>query len=267
MSIYPKAKVELLPESATQARMTPTAIIDHSNAAESDDLYGWWNSPGQDLECHFQVSWEGVVYQYMDTNVCADANVAANGFAVSIEVANSPTLQGFLNNKDTAGMQRQFDLDVYSPAQRVALIDLHAWLHDEHFTIPRKVCSDGVNGVGWHEKFNSWTTPGHHCPGNERVNLLLNDIYPASFAGSTTDSGDDFDMAMSKQELSDLIDQRVRKVTIDILRAPEFFGTVSKPGVVRTILVKSTTAAEQAQAAALYALAVSNKLDAPAAKK
>lgn len=209
MALYPEARIELLPESATQARMTPTAIIDHSNAAESDDLFGWWNSPGQELESHFQINWEGVVYQYMDTETTADANVAANSFAVSIEVANSPTLQGFLNVGDRAGVQRQFDADGYSPEQRVSLIRLHSWLHGEHCTIPRKVCTDGRNGVGWHEKFPSWTTPGHHCPGNTRVQALVDDIYPASFAGPSPSA--------PVQE-----DDMNRADTIALLRAPEF---------------------------------------------
>lgn len=256
MALCPFATIELLPENATQAHMTPTAIIDHSNAAGSGDLFGWWNSPGQDLECHFQIPWDGEIFQYMDTDVCADANVAANSFAVAIEVANSPTLQGFLNAGDYAGMQRQFDLDGYSPAQRASLIRLHAWLHEVHPTIPRKVCSDGVNGVGWHEKFQAWTTPGHHCPGNERVNLLLNDIYPASWDAPTEQDG--LDMAITEDDIAKI----VRAQVINVLRAPEFFGTAKDPGVVRTIRAKATTAAEQAQAASLYALAANNKLDA-----
>ena len=183
-------------KTSNAAPITPTAVIDHSDAGYVTSLQGWWLNSGSDsLSCHFHVAWDGTLEQYVDTGRKAVANVAANRFGISIEFSNSP---------DYRDKRRSFDADPYSSAQIATAIRLHTWLADTHPTIPRQVCTDGVHGFGWHDKFPSWTTRGHVCPGAARVRQLQDMIYPATFNRSEED--DDMTPAQSKQ-LADAADQ------------------------------------------------------------
>lgn len=204
MAICPFARWEPIPANSNQPHITPTAVVVHSNAAQSGDLHDWWVSNRDGLESHFQIDWYGVIYQYVDTAVRADANVDANGYGVSIETANSPTLQAALNAGDNTAVQRQFDTDKWSPQQVTSLVRLIGWICDTH-SIPKQVCADGRHGVGWHEQYANWTTPGHHCPGVNRVAQFKTVIMPA-VAGTTT--GDVLDM--DKTELAQLIAEVLR---------------------------------------------------------
>lgn len=161
------------------APMTPTAVIDHSDAGYVQSLQGWWLNPQSGpLSCHFHIAWDGTIEQYADTNRRAIANVEANAYGISIEFSNSPA---YRDN------QVSFDQDVYSPAQIASAIRLHNWLAETHPTIPRQLCTDGVHGFGWHDKFPRWTTTGHVCPGSRRVSQLQAEIYPATFAPTAED--------------------------------------------------------------------------------
>lgn len=200
MSICPFAKVELLPGNATQGHMTPTATVWHSAAPGGDDLYGWWMNPNSGgLNCHFYINSKGELMQYIDTNVRAFANVQANAYGISVETQNNP------NN--------QFDADPWTDAQIAMAIKLQDWICEEHSTVPKQLCTDGVHGIGWHEQYPEWTTPGHHCPGTDRVDQLQHVIIPAVISGQVP--GEDelsaADVAAIQGHL-DTIDTRVTRV-------------------------------------------------------
>src|SRR5688500_3412537 len=85
MAICPFAVQQIIPESYTQGRITPTTLIYHRAVSSAESLRNYWTSPGVELESHFHIGQFGTLYQFMDTNVRADANVDANGFAISVE--------------------------------------------------------------------------------------------------------------------------------------------------------------------------------------
>lgn len=171
MAWHPRAVHRPLPR--TSPPMTPTAGITHSDAGYVESLYGWWTNPASGgLSCHAHVSWDGVLEQYIDTEREACANVEANAYGISVEVSNSP---------DYRDGKVSFDGDPYSPAQIAALVDWWTWALTTHKTIPPEKCADGRRGLGWHDQYPQWTTPGHVCPGRRRIEQLQTDIWPQVF--------------------------------------------------------------------------------------
>ena len=166
MPVYPAASWRPIPETHTQGRIRPRAVIVHSTAGRGS-LYGWWLNPDSDgLESHFWVSLAGVVEQYVDTAVRADANGAANGFAVSIETESSP-----------AATERWTD------AQARAIVDLIVWCCRTHGIPPRVMTSSTGSGLGWHVMFGApgpWTkVRGKTCPGPARIPQFRGEVVPA----------------------------------------------------------------------------------------
>ena len=151
-----KAKVMLLPENATQGRITPRVVIMHS-AAGKGSLYRFFLR-SSNLESHFWVSETGAVEQYIDTNVRADANNKANGFAISIETESTRSAT-----------------EPWNPAQLAAIVKLVRWCCDTH-GIPTVKCPrwDG-SGIGWHIQFGApgpWTPVSKSCPGPARIRQM-----------------------------------------------------------------------------------------------
>lgn len=165
MSIYPGAVLRLLPESATQPRITPRAIIHHS-AGGKGSLYGWWQNPQSNgLECHFWIGEDGRVEQYIDTHVRADANGEANGFAISIETESTVHAS-----------------EPWTPAQVEAIVALDDWLCRTH-QIPRRLMASPIDsGLAWHVQFGApgpWTKArGKVCPGPARIAQMRDVIVP-----------------------------------------------------------------------------------------
>jgi hypothetical protein len=167
MALYPHAAHKLLPESATQPRITPRAIILHS-AAGRGSLYNFFKTSSS-LESHFWVSERGVVEQYIDTERRADANRNANGFAISIETESSPQAT-----------------EPWTSAQVNAIIALCSWLCSTH-QIPRaKIPKWDGAGIGWHIQFGApgpWTPVAKSCPGASRIIQVQNVIIPTVAKG------------------------------------------------------------------------------------
>jgi len=165
VALYPEAKRterkagilrRLLPESRTQGRIWPRVVIMHS-AAGRGSLYNFFLR-SSNLESHFWVGTDGTVEQYIDTNVRADANNKANGFAISIETESSRSAT-----------------EPWPPAQFEAIINLVRWCCDTH-GIPKIKCPrwDGT-GIGWHIQFGApgpWTPVAKSCPGPARIRQM-----------------------------------------------------------------------------------------------
>lgn len=171
MALCPWAEHKLLPENETQGRITPRAVIAHSAGGEAE-LYGWWqNDQSRGLESHFWVGRDGRTVQYIDTEVRADANGAANGYAVSIETAS------------TKHASERWD-----PPQAAALVRLIDWLCSVH-DIPRALMTKPTgSGLAWHVQFGApgpWTpSAGKVCPGPARIVQYQNEIIPAVANGT-----------------------------------------------------------------------------------
>lgn len=170
MAIYPASVVRLLPQSATQSRITPRKIVHHTavDGTNTTTLFDWFNSPGaQGCESHFYVRQDGTVEQYMDTNTRADAQWDANVDAISIE-----TWDGRASSGGPA--------IPWTDPQLQALIALDRWLCDTHPTIDRVLCPSATgSGLGWHNQYFEWAKDGHDCPGQPRIDQLVGTIIPA----------------------------------------------------------------------------------------
>lgn len=173
MALCPFAVHELLPENSQQNRITPTTVICHRAVSSAKDLYGYWNTPGVTLESHFYISEDGTIYQYMDTNVRADANVQANAFAVSIETwdgGNTPDSQG------------------WNSVQVYQLKRLIKWICDTHNIAKGPALTWNGGGIGGHNWFPiPWADGPRGCPGTARNAQLRNDIIPAVASGNIED--------------------------------------------------------------------------------
>lgn len=184
MATYPGATLMLLPENETQSRITPRLAILHSAGGEAE-LFGWWmNDQSRGLESHFWVGRKGEVVQYMDTEVRADANGEANGYAVSIETQSSSHAS-----------------EAWDSAQVTAIVNLLAWLCDTH-GIPRylnqanpRIQPGKDRGIDYHVHWGApgpWTpSRGKVCPGAERIRQIGREIIPRL---QNTTYGEDFDM-------------------------------------------------------------------------
>lgn len=168
MALCPFARQRLIPESHTQGRITPRVLIFHQAVSSADSLYGYWTSPGVELESHFYAYKDGSLDQYVDTEVRADANVEANGFAISVETW------------DNGGSD-----DGWTPEQLATLTRLAAWACETH-GIPAVVPSGPYgSGIGWHNLYpTEWAAGPRRCPGTQRIAQVRVHIIPRVAAGN-----------------------------------------------------------------------------------
>lgn len=184
--ICPFAVVKLLPENATQVKITPRAVILHTavdSSTPNSSLEPYFARGDVGVESHFYVMNNGTIEQYMDTCVMADANLNANSFAVSIETED-----------DGAPEQTP-----WTTAQLDSLVRLVSWLCDVH-GVPRVLISSPTgSGIGWHAMWgapSAWTpSAGKTCPGSPRIKQTTEIVIPR-VAGQ----GEDFLSALADWE-------------------------------------------------------------------
>lgn len=165
MARYPAARWRPIPATHRQPRIRPRAAVAHS-AAGRGSLHGWWLNPAaRGLESHFWVSFAGLVEQYVDTDIRADAQGAANGFAVSFETESS-----------VQATER------WAVAQAVAIVKLLVWLCRTHGIPARIMVSPTGTGLSWHVQWGApgpWTkVRGKTCPGPARIAQYQREIVP-----------------------------------------------------------------------------------------
>lgn len=143
-----------LTENDWQGGIEPRAIVLHTAVTGADSLFGWFEH-GSNLESHFYVRDDGVIEQYMDTMIRADANRKANGFAVSIETWDNQ------------------QVIPWTHAQVEAIIRLCDWLCTTHPGIKRELIPHAFgSGIGYHVMFGApgpWTPSVKSCPGPPRI--------------------------------------------------------------------------------------------------
>ena len=175
MAVYPGAVWRPLPENAYQVSIVPRTVILHSavDAPGPSSLFNFFRySSG--LESHFFVKNDGVVEQYMDTSVRADANLYANPFAISIETED----EGDPNDRK------------WTPAQIKAIKGILNWVWRVHPTVPRRLCPAwDEGGIGYHTMFGApsqWTPVVKTCPGTIRKVQFHAELKPWIEAGFPT---------------------------------------------------------------------------------
>lgn len=173
MSWCPLAvKMELQPESDSQAAITPTQFIVHSLAAPwtIEQTYRYWRD-STNLESHFGLGYDGRLGQYIGTNTRADANASANVRAISLESA--------ANTSNT---------DPWTDAQIDTLVKVLDWAAAEH-GIPRRRCRSWTDpGFGYHRLYPEWSTGGTYCPGDARVKQFNEIVLPRLIAGDVEEN-------------------------------------------------------------------------------
>lgn len=169
MAICPFAVQQIIPESYSQGRITPTTLIYHRAVSSAESLRGYWTTPGVELESHFHIGEHGTLYQFMDTEVRADANMDANGFAISVESwdgGNTP------------------DSMPWNAAQLATAKRLAAWVCETHGIKRAAAQTWNGGGIGGHNWFPyPWAGGPRGCPGTARNAQIRNDIIPYAAAG------------------------------------------------------------------------------------
>ena len=194
------ARKRPLPEAESQPRITPRVVLFHTMVGGLLGTERFFRM-GTGVESHFGVGgpWDGpeldgVIFQWMNTDREADANLDANRFAISIETSdNAPN--------------RPEDIAPWSPKQLAALVRLGNRLA-EHYDIPRRQVPEwDASGYGWHAMFGapSHYTParGKVCPGPARIHQLKTVVLPAIFAGRDPEP-EDPDMAFTDEQAAQL---------------------------------------------------------------
>jgi len=120
---------------------------------------------------------DGIIYQWVDTEYRADANLDGNHRLISIETAdNAP--------------QRAADIQAWTPNQVRAIIRLVAALC-RRYDIPAELVPDsksGRRGIAYHRQgIDPWrvaggetwsNSRGKECPGDRRIAQIRNEIIP-----------------------------------------------------------------------------------------
>lgn len=212
MARCPFAQQRILPENATQAKITPRALILHTavDGPGPTDLASYFGQASVKAESHFYVTMNGTVVQMMDTEVEADANGSADKWAISVETEDDSARRGS-------------DILPWTQAQLDALVRLCDWACTTH-GIPRKRATSsklpGASGIAYHsqpmrERFdgtshNPWTAyQGKTCPGDARVKQ-----YPGivARAGATPAPTEDDDMTPAQEATLNKIEQHLATI-------------------------------------------------------
>lgn len=178
MALCPFARHRLISPGSNDPRINARMAILHVDAGNNSSLHGYFNGPSGGIESHFFVKKNGKIEQYRDTNYQADANLNANGFAVSIET------QGYGGGK-------------WTRRQLKSIKRLLVWLNDAEGIPLHEATGPYGSGVGYHVQFGApgaWTPVAKSCPGPKRIKQYENDIVPW-MNGNPRHRKDWFDMA------------------------------------------------------------------------
>jgi hypothetical protein len=194
VAICPFAIQQIIPESHSQGRINPTTLIFHEAVSSADSLRDYWNSAGVEVESHFYIGRTGLIYQFVDTNVRADANVDANGFAVSVESWDDSNRNPLLG---------------WNEAMVAAAKRLAAWVCDTHGIRKGPATSWAGGGIGGHNWFPyPWAGGPRQCPGETRNAQLRNEIIPAVANGFNWHNDEVDELANSDEILAAVQDLR-----------------------------------------------------------
>jgi hypothetical protein len=218
-----------LPEWQSQPRITPTTIIDHTIVGTGEQGYQHFLNRSA-LESHFIVENDGAIWQLMDTDRQADANLDANSFAISIET----------------GDRGDPDNQPWTQAQLDSLIWLHEQLRRVHPTIPRQKCPTwNGGGLGYHTLFGApshWTPVAKSCPGRIRKIQWAAELLPAFLHPETEE--DDMS-AEAEAQIKSIYDGMVVPGTASVSQAFELLFNRVK-AIEQGMVVPGTTSVAEA---------------------
>jgi hypothetical protein len=171
-----------LKETGTQGHYTKTQFIVHSTGDRlgARATFAFFNGPTEN-ESTFIVgaSPDDPTRQLLDSAERADANIAANEPAISVEVVGTGD-------------------DDYTPWQVSELERLARWAMEQHPGItPQIIPTPTGPGFGWHVMWGApsvWTGAKKVCPGALRIRRLKEDVFPAIFGGPAHSTREDEDV-------------------------------------------------------------------------
>jgi hypothetical protein len=131
------------------------AAILHTNGGKvpaDGDLYNWWmHGAAPDIGAHLQVTWEGRVFQYLDTNRYTGHAWDANHWTVGIET------------EDGGDPSRRWTNAQINSIVRILLtLDVP----------PKGLLCLRSHGIGYHQQCDTWNKRKHNCPGPVRRNQI-----------------------------------------------------------------------------------------------
>lgn len=183
-----------LPESGRQGTHTKTQFIVHSTGdrGSAAAIYNYFARADVVVESTFVVGLTPAdpTRQLLDSGEVADANLNANGPAISVETVGQ------------AG-------DPFTDWQISELVRIGRWARATHGILPRVCPTATTGGFGWHVMFGTpgpWTPVAKDCPGKTRIAQLNSTVFPAIFADTAPTAPapvEDDDMALLIQITAD----------------------------------------------------------------
>ena len=178
-----------LPEAGAPDGLVKTQFIVHSTGSRASAAANrrYFERPEVAVESTFIVGLDSSdpTLQVMDSTDRADANGAANGRGISVEVVGLGT-------------------DPFTAWQVQEVTRLGRWAADTHGIARRIIPAEAAPGYGWHVMFGApgpWTSVrGKVCPGTARIKQLRELIFPAIFAANLED-----DDMPSAQEIAEAV--------------------------------------------------------------
>lgn len=152
MPVMPGARYEPVTDHDGGRMRSYTGVVLHCNDANSTDLRGFIQaSRGEDsVSSHFQVTFDGTIYQYLDTSLQSYCQGGGNADYISVESEGKASAPA-------------------TPAQVKSVGKILAWVHKTHGVPLQLAEKPGDAGLGWHgmgAKYNAVPEWGHAlCPG------------------------------------------------------------------------------------------------------
>jgi hypothetical protein len=167
---YPAATWRPLGPQTEPSIGTPRVLVVHTMVGRLESTDAMFRQQGYSgVESTFGLGgpWDGealdgAVWQWQDLGRQADAQMAGNAYATSIETS------------DGGDPDRP-----WSTHQLAALIDLAEWWCKTTGNPARLVAHPGDRGIGYHSQFPEWAG-GHSCPNPIRKAQLLDLVIPST---------------------------------------------------------------------------------------
>lgn len=195
--VYPKAKYRQL-SGKSKTPLTPKVITVHTMVGALGPVESYFSASGRPYS-HFGTGPDGEVRQWQDLAYRAASDLYGNPYCISIENADKG-----------AGYPAWSGSDVprFTDDQADALVELLSWLC-HRFGLPRsaiKTSCPHERGIGWHrlgvDPYRDkncgvkWSSAyGKVCPGDKRIDQLVNEIIPRVSTPADNSSQEEEEMA------------------------------------------------------------------------
>lgn len=168
--VGPNVVTALLPEDATQPKITPRSSILHSNAGTKGAIWSQLRAflaRASETEPHLQHDMNGVIAQLMRYTTRADCNYKANRWSFS------GTWYGALSHETADNGAATLDVTPWPVPQFAGLV---ASLTCEAICYRVRCTATTTwtdSGIGYHSQFPEWSVfRGKSCPGKARIRQM-----------------------------------------------------------------------------------------------